>query len=50
MLRRQGCPASPLLDYRQIPAGHNQPSEAPAEVALAVRDLHAFLQLASRHR
>ncbi len=31
-----------LLDYRQIASGHNQPFDAPAEVALAVRDLHAF--------
>lgn len=32
-----------LLDYRQISSGHNQPFDAPAEVVLAVRDLHAFL-------
>jgi pimeloyl-ACP methyl ester carboxylesterase len=32
-----------LLDYRQIPSGHNQPFDAPAEVALAVRDLHTFM-------
>lgn len=32
-----------LLDYRQISSGHNQPFDAPAEIVLAVRDLHAFL-------
>jgi pimeloyl-ACP methyl ester carboxylesterase len=36
-----------LLDYRPIPSGHNQPFDAPAEVALAVRDLHAFLPSAA---
>ncbi|MFH8470507.1 alpha/beta fold hydrolase [Streptomyces sp. NPDC017991] len=35
-----------LLDYRRIPSGHNQPFDAPAEVARAVRDLHAFLESA----
>jgi hypothetical protein len=33
-----------LLDYRQIASGHNQPFDAPADVALAVRDLHASLE------
>jgi pimeloyl-ACP methyl ester carboxylesterase len=37
-----------LLDYRQISSGHNQPFDAPAEVALAVRDLHAFLRTGVR--
>jgi pimeloyl-ACP methyl ester carboxylesterase len=37
-----------LLDYRQIPSGHNQPFDAPAEVALAVHDLHAFLESATQ--
>ncbi len=35
---------SRLLDYRQVPSGHNQPFDAPVEVALAVRDLHATLE------
>jgi pimeloyl-ACP methyl ester carboxylesterase len=33
-----------LLDYRQISSGHNQPFDAPADVVLAVRDLHAALE------
>jgi pimeloyl-ACP methyl ester carboxylesterase len=33
-----------LVDFRQISSGHNQPFDAPADVALAVRDLHAFIQ------
>jgi pimeloyl-ACP methyl ester carboxylesterase len=41
---------SRLLDYRQISSGHNQPFDAPAEVALAVRDLHAFLDSATQRR
>ncbi len=32
-----------LLDHRLIPSGHNQPFDAPAEVSLAVRDLHRAL-------
>jgi len=36
-----------LLDYRQIPSGHNQPFDAPAEVTLAVRDVHTFLKVAN---
>jgi hypothetical protein len=30
--------------------GHNQPFDAPAEIALAVRDLHAFLDSATQRR
>ncbi|MER7564259.1 alpha/beta fold hydrolase [Streptomyces sp. NPDC048523] len=33
-----------LLDYRRIDSGHNQPFDAPAEVASAVRELRAFLK------
>jgi pimeloyl-ACP methyl ester carboxylesterase len=32
-----------LLDHRRIASGHNQPFDAPADVALAVRDLRDFL-------
>jgi pimeloyl-ACP methyl ester carboxylesterase len=39
-----------LLDYRQIPSGHNQPFDAPTQVALAVRDLHTYLESAAQHR
>jgi pimeloyl-ACP methyl ester carboxylesterase len=39
-----------LVDYRQIPSGHNQPFDAPAQVALAVRDLHTFLESATGRR
>jgi pimeloyl-ACP methyl ester carboxylesterase len=39
-----------LLDYRQISSGHNQPFDAPTEVALAVCDLHAFLDPTAQHR
>jgi pimeloyl-ACP methyl ester carboxylesterase len=39
-----------ILDYRRILSGHNQPFDAPTEVALAVRDLHAFLEPAARRR
>jgi hypothetical protein len=39
-----------LLAYRQISSGHNQPFDAPAEVALAVRDPRAFLQSAAKCR
>jgi pimeloyl-ACP methyl ester carboxylesterase len=39
-----------LLDHRLIASGHNQPFDAPAEVALAVRDLHAFLKPAEQRR
>ena len=35
-----------LLDYRLIPSGHNQPLDAPAQVALAVQDLHEVLAAA----
>ncbi|WP_307534519.1 hypothetical protein [Streptomyces sp. V3I8] len=35
-----------LLGHRRVPSGHNQPFDAPAEVARAVRDLHAFLESA----
>jgi hypothetical protein len=36
-----------LLDYRQISSGHNQPFDAPAEVARAVRDLHTHVKSAA---
>jgi pimeloyl-ACP methyl ester carboxylesterase len=32
-----------LVDYRQIASGHNQPADAPTDVAQAVRDLLALL-------
>ncbi len=32
-----------LLDHRLVPSGHNQPADAHAEVARAVRDVRAFL-------
>jgi pimeloyl-ACP methyl ester carboxylesterase len=39
-----------LLDYRRVPSGHNQPFDAPAEAALAVHDLHAFLEPTTQTR
>ena len=39
-----------ILDCRRISGGHSQPFDAPTEVALAVRDLHAFLEPAGRRR
>jgi pimeloyl-ACP methyl ester carboxylesterase len=36
-----------LLDYRRVPSGHNQPFDAPTDVARAVRDLHAHLESAA---
>jgi pimeloyl-ACP methyl ester carboxylesterase len=39
-----------LLDDRQISSGHNQPFDAPNEVACAVRDLHASLDSATQRR
>jgi hypothetical protein len=34
---------SQLVDHRLIASGHNQPFNAPAEIALAVRTLHTTL-------
>jgi pimeloyl-ACP methyl ester carboxylesterase len=39
-----------LLAYRRIASGHNQPFDAPADVALAVREVHAFLESEARRR
>jgi pimeloyl-ACP methyl ester carboxylesterase len=42
--REQHVARPGLLDYQQISSGHNPPLDAPAEVALAARNLHAFSQ------